>query len=187
MDDTQDLRVLMVEDSAADAELMLRELQRRMQRPIVHCRVASEQALVDAIDGFRPDVILSDFSMPSFGGEDALDTALRRAPGTPFLYVSGTIGEERAIEALQRGAWDYVLKENLRRLPTSVERALRVARERAERAQMQRALRTSEERFRSIVETSQDWIWEWDAGLLLTYSNDSVAAMLGYTPAELHG
>jgi PAS domain S-box-containing protein len=187
MDDTQDLRVLMVEDSAADAELMLRELQRRMERRIVHHRVASEQALVEAIDGFRPDVILSDFSMPSFGGHDALAIAIRRAPETPFLYVSGTIGEERAIEALQRGAWDYVLKENLRRLPTSVERALRVAAERTERAQMQRALRTSEERFRSIVETSQDWIWECDASLSLTYSNNSVLPMLGYTPDELRG
>jgi PAS domain S-box-containing protein len=187
MDDTQALRVLMVEDSAADAELMLRELRRHMERGILHHRVASEQALVEAIDRFRPDVILSDFSMPSFGGHDALAIAIRRAPETPFLYVSGTIGEERAIEALQRGAWDYVLKENLRRLPMSVERALRVAAERAERAHMQRALRTSEERFRSIVENSQDWIWECDAGLLLTYSNNSVAAMLGYTPGELYG
>ena len=187
MDDTQSLRVLMVEDSAADAELMLRELRRRMERPILHHRVASEQALLDAIDGFRPDVILSDFSMPSFGGHDALAIAIRRAPETPFLYVSGTIGEERAIEALQRGAWDYVLKETLRRLPTSVERALRVAAERVEHARMQRALRTSEERFRSIVETSQDWIWEWDAALSLTYSNNSVLPMLGYTPDELRG
>ena len=187
MDEALALRVLMVEDSAADAELMLRELQRRLQRRVVHQRVATEQAMVDAIDGFHPDIILSDFSMPSFGGHDALAIAIRRAPEVPFLYVSGTIGEERAIDALQRGAWDYVLKENLRRLPTSVERALRVAAERAERAQMQRALRTSEERFRSIVETSQDWIWECDAAMAVTYSNNSVAAMLGYTPGELHG
>src|SRR3954470_10996638 len=102
MDDARALRVLMVEDSAADAELMLRELQRRLDRTVVHQRVASEQALVDAIDAFRPDIILSDFSMPSFGGHDALAIAIRRAPEVPFLYVSGTIGEERAIDALQR-------------------------------------------------------------------------------------
>jgi PAS domain S-box-containing protein len=183
---TAPLKVLMVEDSAADAELLLREL-RRLQRPIEHRRVESEQSLHDALESFAPHIVLSDYSMPGFGGRDALEIVLRRAPGTPFLFVSGTIGEERAIEALQRGAWDYVLKENLRRLPTAIERALRVAAERAERAAIQRALHESEERFRGIVESSHDWIWEADAALRVSYSNPAVAEILGYTPEELQG
>ena len=183
---TAPLKVLMVEDSAADAELLLREL-RRLQRPIEHRRVESEKSLHDALELFAPDIVLSDYSMPGFGGRDALEIVMRRAPGTPFLYVSGTIGEERAIEALQRGAWDYVLKENLRRLPTAIERALRVAAERAERAEIQRALHQSEERFRGIVESSHDWIWEADASLHVSYSNPAVADILGYTPEELQG
>ncbi|HSR65609.1 MAG TPA: EAL domain-containing protein [Xanthomonadaceae bacterium] len=184
--DAAPLKVLMVEDSAADAELLLREL-RRLARPIEHRRVHSEAMLHEALDTFGPDIVLSDYSMPGFGGHDALEIVIRRSPDTPFLYVSGTIGEERAIEALQRGAWDYVLKENLRRLPASIDRALRMAAERAERAAIQRALRESEERFRGIVESSQDWIWEADAALHVTYSNPAVADVLGFTPDELHG
>ena len=180
------LKVLMVEDSAADAELLLREL-RRLQRPIEHRRVHAEEALHDALEAFEPHVVLSDYSMPGFGGRDALDIVLKRAPHTPFLFVSGTIGEERAIEALQRGAWDYVLKENLRRLPMAIERALKTAAERVERDAIQRALHESEERFRGIVESSQDWIWEVDQSLRVTYSNPAVADILGYRPDELQG
>ena len=180
------LRLLLVEDSPADVELLLRELK-ALQRPIAHERVASERELLAALAEFEPDVILSDYSMPGFSGLDALEIVLARAPSVPFVYVSGTIGEERAIEALKRGAYDYVLKENLRRLPAAVERALRLAAERREREAIQRALAESEERFRAIVETSQDWIWETDRDYNLTYSNPSVAHLLGYEPHELLG
>lgn len=180
------LRLLLIEDSAADAELLLREL-RRLECPVEHRRVASAWALEDVLDGFDPDLILSDYSMPGFGGQDALEIVQRRAPRAPFVYVSGTLGEERAIEALQRGAVDYVLKDNLRRLPTAVDRALRLARERTERERMEHALRASEERFRTIVETSHDWIWENDPQLRITYSNRALATILGYEPAEVAG
>jgi len=180
------LRILMVEDSQADVELLLREL-RALQRPVEHRRVDNRSALESALSEFAPDIVLSDYSMPAFGGHDALGIVLEHAPEIPFVFVSGTIGEERAIEALQRGAWDYVLKENLRRLPASIERALRMAAERAERTAMQRALRESEERFRSIVEGSQDWIWETSPERRLTYSNAAVHAILGYAPDELEG
>jgi PAS domain S-box-containing protein/diguanylate cyclase (GGDEF)-like protein len=180
------LRLLMVEDSPADAALLLREL-RSLNRPIDHERVASERELLAALAGFEPDVILSDYSMPGFSGLDALEIVLARAPSVPFVYVSGTLGEERAIEALQRGAYDYVLKDNLRRLPAAVERALRLAAERREREAIQHALAESEERFRAIVETSQDWIWETDGDYKLTYCNPTVAQLLGYTPADMIG
>jgi PAS domain S-box-containing protein/diguanylate cyclase (GGDEF)-like protein len=183
---TRQLRLLLVEDSPADVELLLREL-RSLQRPIVHHRVASECELLSALAEFEPDVILSDYSMPGFSGLDALEIVLERAPAIPFVYVSGTLGEERAIEALQRGAYDYVLKENLRRLPAAVDRALRVAAERREREAIQRARAESEERFRAIVETSRDWIWELDREFRVTYSNPAVAGLLGYQPAELLG
>ncbi len=81
-----------------------------------------------------PDLILSDFSLPQFDGLRALEIAAARVPDIPFIYVSGTIGEERAIDALQRGATDYVLKTNLSRLPSAVERALREASLRAAKA-----------------------------------------------------
>ena len=106
----------------------------------------------------------------------------------PFLFVSGTIGEEAAIDALQRGAIDYVLKDNLRRLPSAVERALDIARRpRASARGCERALRESEERFRTIVENSQDWIWENERRRRTTYSNGAIARILGYQPEELLG
>ncbi|HEU0307144.1 MAG TPA: EAL domain-containing protein, partial [Lysobacter sp.] len=127
------------------------------------------------------------FTMPGFSGHDALILVNEVAPQVPFVFVSNTIGEDVAIEALQRGAADYVLKDNLRRLLPAVERALRTAHERSERERMERALRESEERFRSIVESSQDWIWETDRGGRLTYSNPAIEPILGRAPAEAIG
>jgi PAS domain S-box-containing protein/diguanylate cyclase (GGDEF)-like protein len=183
---TTALRVLLVEDSHADAELVLRSL-RDLERPVEHARVASEAALREALASFAPDVILSDFSMPGFSGQQALSIANACVPEVPFLFVSGTIGEELAIYALQRGAIDYVLKDNLRRLPSAIERALDITRHRRERSQIERALRESEERFRTIVENSQDWIWENECSTRTTYSNGAIANILGYQPHELVG
>ena len=180
------LKVVMVEDSLADAELVLRSL-RDLARPVQHARVASEEALRAALADFAPDVILSDFSMPGFSGQEALKIASATAPDVPFLFVSGTIGEEAAIEALKRGAIDYVLKDNLRRLPSAIERALDIASHRRDRCLMERALRESEERFRTIVENSQDWIWENEHSTLTTYSNGAIFRILGYEPEELLG
>src|SRR5712664_4726734 len=117
------LRLLLTEDNAADAELELRELKRAGLR-IAHRVADSEDGFVRALREFKPDVILSDFSMPGFDGMAALALARERCPDTPFIFVSGTIGEESAVSALKSGATDYVLKSNLVRLPSAVERAL---------------------------------------------------------------
>src|ERR1700723_155102 len=123
---TAKLQLVVVEDSAVDAELVARHLSKAGLDVVMH-RVQTESELVSALREKQPDLILSDFSLPQFSGLRALDLAIAHAPETPFIYVSGTIGEERAIEALRRGATDYVLKTNLARLPSAVERALREA------------------------------------------------------------
>jgi PAS domain S-box-containing protein/diguanylate cyclase (GGDEF)-like protein len=180
------LKVLLVEDSAADAELIAHVL-RRLGTDVEYRRVDSAFKLRATLAEFAPHVILSDFTMPGFNGHDALTLVGEVAPEVPFVFVSNTIGEDVAIEAMQRGAADYVLKDNLRRLPPAVERALRTAQERNERERMERALRESEERFRSIVESSQDWIWETDRDGRLGYSNPAVARILGRDAAEIGG
>ncbi|MDQ3494193.1 MAG: EAL domain-containing protein [Pseudomonadota bacterium] len=180
------LKVLMVEDSAADAEMILRAL-RELPQPLEHARVASADTLRVALAQFDPDVVLSDFSMPGFSGQEALEIVTRHAPDLPLLFVSGATGEEPAIDALQRGAIDYLLKDNLRRLPSAVERALQIARERGEHQRIQQALLDSEERFRSIVESSQDWIWEGDLQGRQTYCNAAAITLSGYTPEEMTG
>jgi CheY-like chemotaxis protein len=134
----QGLRVLIVEDVASEAQLAVRQLA----RDGIQCRpqvVSSEPEFRAALAGFRPEVILSDFSMPGFDGMVALDIALLDVPDVPFIFLSGTLGEERAIDALKRGATDYVLKTNLARLAPAVRRAL-------EEAASRRARRTAEER-----------------------------------------
>ncbi|MGH8689308.1 MAG: EAL domain-containing protein [Burkholderiales bacterium] len=132
----QTVRVLLTEDSRPDAELELRELK-RAGLAVTHRIVDAEPEFVAALKEFVPHVILSDFSMPGFDGMAALALAREHAPETPFIFVSGTIGEEYAIRALRNGATDYVLKSNLVRLPAAVERAI------ADSAQRRRLARLS--------------------------------------------
>ncbi|MCK9368213.1 MAG: EAL domain-containing protein [Metallibacterium scheffleri] len=181
-----ELSILFVEDSALDVKLSLHELK-GLGRKLSATRVSDAEALRDALTRSSPDVILSDFSMPGFSGMHALEIVRELAPEIPFIFVSGTIGEEAAIEALQQGAVDYVLKENLRRLQPAVERALRTAATRRQMQDMQRALRESEERFRTIVETTEDWVWEMDLHCIHNYVNSSVMKILGYPPDEVIG
>lgn len=125
-------RVLLLEDSALDAELIMQQLDEIRPRPEVFC-AANRAAFMAALDEGAVDVILADFSLPDFDGMTALELAHQRLPQTPFIFVSGVLGEEAAIESFRRGATDYVLKQRLIRLPAAVERALAEAREKAER------------------------------------------------------
>ena len=156
------VRVLLTEDVAADAELEVRELKRAGLR-VVHRIVESEQDFEIALREFSPDIILSDFSMPGFDGMSALAIARERVPEIPFIFVSGTIGEEYAIRALKNGATDYVLKTNLVRLPTAVERALAEAADRRESRRTEAELEIARERLTSIFTSLPDVLWSIDA------------------------
>ena len=119
----RELRVLLIEDSQPDAELTIRRLKAAGFRCSYRC-VVNESQMRLALKERLPDLILSDFSMPGFDGMSALALARAEAPGVPFIFLSGTIGEERAIEALKCGAIDYVLKSNPMRLVPAIKRAL---------------------------------------------------------------
>ena len=118
------LRVVLIEDDPSDGELIARQLAKAHLNCVIH-RVQTEAGLLAAIITVAPQLIISDFTLPQFDGLRALNIANTHAPETPFIFVSGTIGEERAIAAMRAGATDYVLKSSLARLPSSVERALR--------------------------------------------------------------
>ena len=118
-----ELRVLLIEDSEPDSELTIRRLDAAGFK-CTYRRVIDEQEMRSALSEGLPDLILSDFSLPGFGGMTALAVARVEAPDVPFIFLSGTIGEEVAIEALKCGAIDYVLKSNLMRLVPAVKRAL---------------------------------------------------------------
>jgi diguanylate cyclase (GGDEF)-like protein len=146
------LQLLTVEDSEPDAEVTARAL-RKAGLIVDIRRVQTEHEFVSALQERTPDLILSDFSLPRFDGLRALELAVAHAPEIPFIYVSGTIGEERAIEALRRGATDYVLKTNLARLPTAIERALREASIRAAKAKSEERQREQGARLQRLTRT----------------------------------
>ena len=133
------IRVLLVEDVEFEAELTCHHLKKHGIAHLVQ-RVETDAAMRTALQDFRPTIILSDFSLPAFDGLSALAIAREVAPEVPFLFVSGTIGEERAIEALRRGAVDYILKTNLARLGSAVLRALEDAEARALRRRQEQQI-----------------------------------------------
>lgn len=130
------LRVLLVEDSEDDALLVLRELQRGGYEPC-HDRVDTAEAMSAALDDQPWDIIISDYSMPSFSMPAALEMMKGKGLDLPFIIVSGAIGEEAAVSAMRAGARDYVMKGNLARLGPAVERELREAEMRHEHKQME--------------------------------------------------
>jgi two-component sensor histidine kinase/CheY-like chemotaxis protein len=134
------LRILLLEDSALDAELVTEVLTAALKAS-VH-RVVLEQEFRAAIEDESWDFVLADYVLPGFDGLSALDLVRQLRPSLPFVFVSGALGEEVAVEALKRGATDYVLKDKIERLPATILRALAEAHERAERRQAQEALRT---------------------------------------------
>src|SRR5258708_5451395 len=142
----QELRILFVEDSSEDVELALRELRKAGLEPVSR-RVDTKEALLRELDLFEPDLVLSDYNMPQFNGLEALAVVRMKREELPFLFVSGGIGEDRAIEALKNGATDYILKDRLARLVPCVKRALKEVAERGERRRMEAEIRGSESRF----------------------------------------
>jgi two-component sensor histidine kinase len=130
------VRLLLLEDSAIDADLIA-EYLKKASVPVEVQRVASREDYVAAIEAGGFQLILSDFSLPAFDGLRALEIAREKAPDVPFIFVSGVLGEEIAIDCLQKGATDYVLKPRLSRLPAAVDRALKESREREQRRRVE--------------------------------------------------
>ena len=179
------LKVLMVEDVPLDAEMTLRELQRSGLQ-VSFRRVETESDLRRECIDFAPDIVLSDFAMPQFDGLSALRIVRELLPHLPFIFVSGTIGEETAIESLRSGANDYVLKTNLPRLPTAVRRALQDASERTRRLETEEALRLRDR----AVEASVNPVLivsATDPDMPLVYVNRAFEHVTGYSRDEVIG
>ena len=144
-----EIRILLLEDDATDAGLVRFALTRG-GLPFVLERVDNKPDFVEGLEKFAPNLILSDFSLPNFDGYSALAIAQKKCPNIPFIFVTGTLGEEVAIETMKQGATDYVLKHRLARLVPSVRRALREAALRADRQQAESRLRESHKQLRAL-------------------------------------
>jgi len=180
------LRVLIVEDSPDDAELCLRELRRGGIEP----RFRTVDAARDYLEALYEqdwDVVLCDYTMPSFSGTEALTILRGCRLDTPFIYVSGTIGEETAVAAMREGAHDYVVKNNLRRLVPAVDRALQEVSVRRERAQAEAERQALERRFREVLAMAPDAIVVTDEDYRITIFNRAAEEMFGVVETKALG
>ena len=178
------LRVLHLEDSRRDAELIQSMLEEEgLSCEVVHAKNQDEFEAAMTSKSF--DVILSDFALPHYNGLSALDFARSKSSTVPFILVSGTVGEELAVQSLRTGATDYILKQKPARLAEAIRRALEEAEERVKRQQAEEALRKSEERFQFAARATNDVIWDWDLQTNNFWRNESFNKVFGYRAEEI--
>jgi two-component system, cell cycle sensor histidine kinase and response regulator CckA len=176
------LRILMVEDSADDAELLVRELRRAGYDPDYRC-VDQADDLAEALEAEEWDVILGDYTMPRFSGTAALAMVRGRGLEVPFIFVSGTIGEDTAVDAMRAGAQDYITKGNLKRLIPAIERELKESAARRQRTQAEDKLR----QLSQAVEQSANLVIITDAKGRIEYVNPQFLATMGYAAEDVIG
>jgi PAS domain S-box-containing protein len=180
------LRVLNIEDSERDAMLLARHLSRAGYK-IISERVDTSAAMKVAVESKEWDIILCDYAMPQFSAPEALELLKETGIDIPFIIISGTIGEEVAVEAMLGGAHDYLMKDNLTRLVAAIERELQEAANRRARRIAEAALRESEDRYRDLVENSRDLICTHDLRGRILSINETAAKSLGHKQRFLIG
>jgi two-component system, cell cycle sensor histidine kinase and response regulator CckA len=178
------LRVLHVEDSEGDSALVMRELRRGGFDPSFE-RVETRAAFKNALREKEWDVIISDYALPGYNGAAALADTRETGKDIPFILVSGTIGEETAVDAMRAGAHDYVLKNRLGRLAPAVARELQESKDRGARRLAEDALRESEGRFRRLAESGLVGIIVAEHSGKIVAANDAFLAMVGYSRDDL--
>ena len=153
----QSLRVLMVEDSEDDALLIIRELKKGGYNPVYE-RVETAAAMKKALSQNQWDIILCDYILPKFGGEQAIALLKETNIDIPLIIVSGSIGEEIAVQCMRSGAQDYIMKNSLSRLCPAITRELAESEVRNRQRQAEEALQESEEKYRLVVENAKEAI-----------------------------
>ncbi len=180
------LKILILEDEPTDAELMQREL-RKAGLDFTATRVASRADFIAALESVRPDLVLADCQLPGFSGAEALAHVRHVHPEIPVVIVTGTLGDETAIELLHAGAKDYVLKSNLLRLPSAVARVISLEQGIRARKGAEQAVRDSEAKFRAFTAAAPNAIIVIDGSSTVSYWNPMAERMLGYTAEEAFG
>jgi PAS domain S-box-containing protein len=180
------LHILLIEDNPADAALIQYELL-RAEVPLVARCVATKKDFLRELRDHPPDAIISDFSMPQFDALDALRALKSRRVKVPFILVTGSQSEEVAVQCLQEGADDYILKSSLKRLPSALLGCVQKRRAENERAEAEQILRRREEYFRSLIHASSDIITTVSEEGRVTFASPSLERTLGYPAEELTG
>ena len=182
----KELKILLLEDSPTDAELIECAL-RETGLNLILMRAASREAFVSTLKGFAPDIILSDYNLPSFSGLAALEIVQRDYPETPVIIVTGALSDQEAASLLRAGAKDYVLKDRLARLAPAVQHALLVKQGNEVRKQAEAQLQEKTALLENVINSSTDHIFIKDRELRIILCNDVFARALGKQPEELYG
>ena len=178
--------ILHLEDDDRDAEL----IQAMLESTDIVCQITRVQTgaeFNDALQKKRFDIILADYRLPGYDGISALRLAQELCSDVPFIFVSGTMGEDAAIEGLTQGATDYVLKNRLTRLTPAVRRALETAEDKRKRKQAEETLHESEARFSVVANSANDGIVSIDNQSIIFYWNKAAQTIFGYTKEEIVG
>lgn len=180
------IKVLMLEDNPDDAALIVRQLASHglfLEKESENVRNGRD--FIDRVGNRRYDLIISDFTLPGWNGLEALRWVRNSGNDTPFIYVSGTIGEEVAVECIREGATDYVLKSNLSRLPHAIRRALDECELRRTKLRIEREKKESEEHYRILFEGNPEPMWVWNrSSLAFLAVNDAAVQNYGYSREE---
>lgn len=175
---------MILEDVPFDAELINRELERSGMK-FISRRVEEEEDYLMELEVFQPDVILADHSLPHFDGLSALEITKNKCPDVPFIFVSGKMGEDFAIEALKCGTTDYVLKGSLSKIVHAVNRALEEVEEHSKRKIVEEALRSSHRQLREAQKIGHIGNWEWDIQTQEMSCSEEFYNILSLEPTEL--
>ena len=178
------IKILIVADVELDAELTERELK-RAKINYISKRVEEENDFIREINDFKPNLILADHSLPHFDGVSALKITREISPDIPFIFVSGKIGEDFAVEMLKKGATDYVLKSNLPKLPHAVQRALNEYNEQIKLKKAQDALMESEKKYRTLFEKNKNPIIVFDEDGYFKDTNEAALLFMEVKREEL--
>ncbi|MFA7427142.1 HD domain-containing phosphohydrolase [Mesotoga sp.] len=181
------IRILFAEDLHTDVDLARRKISRVFPEIEVSV-VDTEQDFVEKLEAFRPDLVISDYMMPTFDGMRVIELVLEKAPEIPVIILTGSMNEDTAAECMKAGAVDYVIKEHMARLPYAVVEAMekkeiKLAKERAEKALVE-----SEKKFRLLAENAKDLIYRYELNEKegFSYVSPSSSRITGYFPCEFY-
>lgn len=180
------LRILIVEDQFSDV-VLTRHVLKKSGIIFTDLVVESKEAMTEALAGFRPDIILSDYALPHFDGMKALILRNRLSPEVPFILVTGSVNEEIAVECMKAGADDYLIKGNLTRLGSAVHGAIEKKSLSQKRREAEQALKESEAKYRNIFENIQDVFYQIDSNGNIIEISPSITRYSGYSREELIG
>ncbi len=179
-------RILLVEDEAQDAELNIREIKKVLPNSKFEI-TDNRNRYMDLLLSYHPDIILSDFNMPSFDGLSALKIAQEMCPHTPFIMVTGSINEDTAVECMKAGATDYVLKDSLKRLGSAIINALKQSALRKEKFESEKRLIESEKSYYGLFNSVSEAIYIVNARGEFIAINAGTEKMYGYSSEEVIG